>query len=577
MKKGTKEFDDFIRTARFAVYPRVSSERQKNEGTIESQLDDIFTYLAKNYPWVKREDVIVYKDDGWTGTSLERPGMDNLRADLRDDKWDVLICYDQDRIARDPYLQLIVLEEIEKFGKILDFCTTEAPSQDEDSRMMFEFRGVMTKYERVRSLGRFRIGKLRKARSNKVLLSIPPYGYDLIKKSADLATGVLTDTHLVINDYEAGIVRDIFSWLADEGMTLSKIALRLTSMGIKPRRNKLGIWNTSTLSNLIRNSTYIGIARYQTTQAVEPKKKLKNISGPVKNKRTSKAMRPVEDWIEITVPAILNTPAERDLFERAQKQLVKNAAISPRKRKNEYLLGGLIYCDCGLARTGEGPKNGRYLYYRCGCRSGNKRVSRTCNQAGVDARIVDTVVWDKLQTIITNTNILRDSYELYRAKQGSSEQRQIDQARLELSVTEKQMNELKDAFVNNIITVNDFAKLKQDLVKKYEVLQEKVTELQSKIGNNQEVIPEVDFDEVVGIAKKLLKDLRFEEKRGIVVRLIDNIVAIPGTLDVTGYIGVSTQSTENILINQTVYSSNSSENHVKLKTISRYCRIAERW
>lgn len=184
MIKSLQELEDFLRIARFAVYPRVSSERQKNEGTIESQLDDIFTYIEKRYPWVKREDVTIYKDEGWPGTTLDRPGMDNLRADLRDDKWDVLICYDQDRIARDPYLQLIILEEIEKFGKVLDFCTTDAPSvTNEDSLMMFEFRGVMAKYERVRSLGRFRIGKLRKARSNKVLLSVPPYGYDLVKKN----------------------------------------------------------------------------------------------------------------------------------------------------------------------------------------------------------------------------------------------------------------------------------------------------------------------------------------------------------------------------------------------------------
>lgn len=570
MTKNTQEFEDFLRTARFAVYPRVSSERQKNEGTIESQLNDIFTYISKNYPWVKRENVIIYKDEGWSGTTLDRPGMDNLRADLRDNKWDVLICYDQDRIARDPYLQLIILEEIEKFGKVLDFCTTDAPNvTNEDSLMMFEFRGVMAKYERVRSLGRFRIGKLRKARSNKVLLSVPPYGYNLVKKTTDTTTGVLTDTHLLINDYEAGVVRDIFGWLANEGMTLSKIAERLSSAGIKPRRNKRGIWNTSTLSSMVRNTTYTGIAKYQTTQAVEPKKKLKKITGPIKNKRTSKAVRPVEDWIEITVPAILDTPADRDLFERAQKQLIKNAAISPRKRKNEYLLGGLIYCECGLARTGEGPQDGRYLYYRCGCRSGNKRVSRTCEYAGVDARIVDKVVWEKLEAIITDTNTLRDTYELYRAKQGSGEQRQIDQARQVLSTTEKQINDLKDAFVNNIITVNDFAKLKQELAKKYDLLQEKITELQNKIGSNQEIIPEVDFDEVVGIAKKLLKDLSFAEKRGIVVRLVDNVVAVPGTLEVTGYIGVSSQSSENVVIDQGIYSSNPSDNHVELKTVGR--------
>lgn len=168
---------------------------------------------------------------------------------------------------------------------------------------------------------------------------------------------------------EAKIVKLIFTWLADEGMTLRKIARRLFELKVKPRKNKEGKWNTSTLGSLVRNETYIGLARYQTTQAIEPKKRTKVVTGPIKNRKTSRTMRPKEEWFEIPVPAILDTEAERELFVRAQAQLLKNAAISPRVRKNDYLVGGVIRCSCGSARTGEGPQGGRYLYYRCGSRN----------------------------------------------------------------------------------------------------------------------------------------------------------------------------------------------------------------
>jgi site-specific DNA recombinase len=118
-----KQHEEWLRSARFAFYLRTSSERQEKEGTSESQLDDIWRKVREQFPWVREEDVIIYKDEGWSGTSLERPDMDQLRIDLRDNKWDVLVCYDQDRIARDPYLQLSILEEIEKYGKQLVLCT----------------------------------------------------------------------------------------------------------------------------------------------------------------------------------------------------------------------------------------------------------------------------------------------------------------------------------------------------------------------------------------------------------------------------------------------------------------------
>ncbi len=573
MPRTTKVGDgDFMRIARFVIYVRVSSERQEKEGTIESQLDDIYRYIMNKYPWVKREDIIVYKDEGWSGTTLERPGMDELRIDLREGKWDVLVCYDQDRLARDPYLQMTILEEIEKYGKTLELCTTQAPiSGDVDARMMFELRGFIAKYERVRTLDRFRIGKLRKARSKTILLSVAPYGYRLIKKVANAETGVVVDSHIVIDPNEAVVVKQIFSLLGNDGLTLTQIAKRLTEEGVRPRRNKVGIWNSSTLGSLVRNTTYIGTAKYQTSEAVEPKKRFKKVSGPIKNKKTSRKARPIEDWFEIPVPAILDSTEDRELFSRAQEQLLKNASINSRNKKNEYLLGGIIYCECGSARTGEGPQNGRYLYYRCGSRNRNRHTGNKCPYEGINARIADEAVWQKIQTMVSNTDFLKQQYELFRSKQDSGLSRQIEAVKNDLMAIERQINELKDAFVNNNINVHDFTSLKQVVVVKQETLQKKLFALKGKDLDTQDKVPVTDFDTVIGIAAELMTNLSFSEKRGIVVRLVDNIVAVPGLLDVTGHIGVSTEAPEKFIINPEVYSSNSSENHVKHKTVGRNC------
>ncbi|MEQ1790302.1 MAG: recombinase family protein [Rickettsiales bacterium] len=570
-----KEHEEFFRSARFAFYLRTSSERQEREGTVESQLDDIWRYMRDHFPWVRNEDVVIYKDEGWSGTNLERPEMDQLRIDLCDNKWDVLVCYDQDRIARDPYLQLSILEEIEKYGKQLILCTTTAPTAgNEDSLMMFEIRGLLAKYERVRSLGRFRIGKLRKARSQKILLSVAPYGYDLVKRITDPLTDIVTDSHIVINEEEAEVVRMMFHWIADEGMTLRQIVRRLYEMNIKPRRNKEGKWATSTLGSLFRNETYIGIARYQTTQAIEPQKRNRVITGPIKNKKTSRKMRPKEDWIEIPVPAILESPEDLELFARAQQQLVKNAAISPRKRKNEYLIGGVIRCSCGSARTGEGPQKGRYLYYRCGSRNRNYISGSRCGSEGINARIADEAVWQKLCSIITEPEVLRKAYLQHNGNQSNLDRSRIEALGKELSLCTNQFEELKQAFISNKINVHDYASLKEEVEKKEVILRDRLQKLQIITPAKEIIIPESEFGTITAFATNYIQDLSFEQKRGIVVQLVDNIVAVPGLLEITGHIGVSSSAPETYSITQVDYSPNSSNNHVKLKTICRNCGVA---
>jgi site-specific DNA recombinase len=572
-----KEHEEFFRSARFAFYLRTSSERQEREGTVESQLDDIWRYMRDRFPWVRPEDVIIYKDEGWSGTSLERPEMDQLRIDLRDNKWDVLVCYDQDRIARDPYLQLSILEEIEKYGKQLILCTTTAPTAgNEDSLMMFEIRGLMAKYERVRSLGRFRIGKLRKARSKKILLSVAPYGYDLMKRTTDPLTDIVTDSHIVINEEEAKVVRMMFRWIADEGMTLRQTVRRLYEMNIKPRRNKEGKWSTSTLGSLFRNETYIGIARYQTTQAIEPQRRNRVITGPIKNKKTSRKMRPKEDWIEIPVPAILQSPEDLELFARVQQQLVKNAATCERKRKNEYLVGGVIRCSCGSARTGEGPQKGKYLYYRCGSRNRNFIGGSRCEYDGINARIADEAVWLKLYSLITEPETLHAAYLQHNGNRSSLDKTRIEAVTKELTLCSNQFEDLKQGFLNNKITVHDYASLKEEVTKKEQLLRERHEKLKVQAPRKEIMIPECDFGTITSLATKHLSDLSFEQKRGIVVKLVDNIVAVPGLLEITGHIGVSSSAPETYTISQ-VYSPNSSENHVKLKTVGRNCWITKCW
>ena len=94
--------------------------------------------------------------------------------------------------------------------------------------------------------------------------------------------------------------------------------------------------HTSTLSQLLRNKTYIGEGHFGASYAVVPQKPLKK-SLYRKRKKTSARMRPESEWIKIPTPAIV----DRELFMRAQQRLKDNFVMARRNRQNEYLLSGM--------------------------------------------------------------------------------------------------------------------------------------------------------------------------------------------------------------------------------------------
>ena len=94
---------------RAAIYARVSTERQERQQTIGSQ-------LAALHAWVQAQDhvladVHVFRDEGYSGSRLDRPGLDALRDAVRDAAVDIVVVFSPDRLARKYAYQVLLLEE----------------------------------------------------------------------------------------------------------------------------------------------------------------------------------------------------------------------------------------------------------------------------------------------------------------------------------------------------------------------------------------------------------------------------------------------------------------------------------
>lgn len=515
-----------------ALYARVSTARQEEEETIKNQLDALREYAAKNSCSIVAE----YTDDGWSGDILARPGLDRLRQDRKKGKWEAVLIYDPDRLARRYSYQELVMDELREAGIEVMFVTVSAPKNSED-KILHGVRGLFAEYERAKISERFRLGKLRKVKEGHVVTSEAPYGYTYIPKT-DNKHG-----YYEVNPVEARAVKMIFSWVANEGVTLREIVRRLQEMSIMPRKSKRGVWSTSTLSTLLRNRTYVGEAQWGKSVAVVPKNPIKKTRYK-KLKKTSRKTTPKEDWISIPVPALI----EEKLFNKAQAQLESNYAQCKRNRKNKYLLVGRIRCACGRRRTGEGAMNGKHLYYRCTDRVLRFPLPPTCKEKGINARSTDKIVWERVSELMSSPQLLSEQAERWY----SAEQKKVKTASVDVSILKREIAQLKKrekrygtAYGAGVLTLEQLKEYMEPVCKKIAELEAQIATARRDAGSKR-VCERPGKEEIEAFAEKAkvaLKNLTFQAKRAIVLNTIEKIIGTKHHLQVFGYIPI-TQNVE---------------------------------
>src|SRR5215213_5772159 len=97
---------------RAAIYARVSTERQERQQTIDSQLTALRAWAAEQGHTLAESHV--YRDEGYSGSRLDRPGLDGLRDAIRDAEVDVVAVFSPDRLARKYAYQVLLLEEFRR-------------------------------------------------------------------------------------------------------------------------------------------------------------------------------------------------------------------------------------------------------------------------------------------------------------------------------------------------------------------------------------------------------------------------------------------------------------------------------
>jgi site-specific DNA recombinase len=507
---------------RAAIYARVSTSKQELEQTIESQLERLRGYAENE--GLELDEKHVYVDEGYSGTRLERPGLDALRDGAADGEFQKVAIYSPDRLARRYAYQVIVIEELEKCGCEVIFLQRPI-SDDPEEKLLIQMQGIIAEYERAKIMERTRRGRLFKARQGHFLMwSNPPYGY----RYQPVYNG--QPGYAIIHEEEAELVKQIFHWYVEEGLSTYKIAERLNLMGIRPRKGGKG-WAPSAIRLFLTNETYIGKAYYNRRFCIKPKKPRDPLAYR-KNEHTTKKLRPRGEWIEIEVPSII----DEDSFRRAGKQLKKNTWWSARNNtQHPYLLRGLVRCgECGYKMCG--VFKGKYAYYTC--RKGRDLVEThretKCTSRSARQDRLDEVVWQKVTELLENPALIIEQYKRQKdiILSGGTQER-CQKLEQQIQRYNKQILRLIDAYQMEIITLEDLDTRKSNLEQKISQLQEQIGNI--KAAEKKEIDYKKIFDNIEAFCeavKRGIGNASFEEKRRIIELLVEEVIVTNGKVDI---------------------------------------------
>ena len=519
--------EGLVSSKQVALYARVSSDRQANDQTIDSQVAGLRERIHGD--GFRVTDADCYLDEGISGATLVRPALERLRDRAADGALDRLYIYSPDRLARKHAYQVLLLEEFKSNGVEVIFLNRPLTESPEDE-LLLQVQGMIAEYEKAKILERSRRGKLHRARQGCVsVLSSAPYGYRYIRKGPGI------EARYEVNPEEARVARAIFEWVVGEHKPLAEMARLLNRQGVPTPRGATR-WQPGTLWGILRNPAYAGRACFGKTQVCERK----NITGMArfrhvfpKRARSSNQRKDPKDWIAIAVPGIVSEEA----FTAAQEQLIRNQRVSPRNaRPGRYLLQGLLLCrQCGYSLYGKpnsrvtpDGRHRRYAYYRCGGsdahRFGGRRL---CGQRQLRVEHLDGLVWDNVSQALRDPRRMLQECMRRRRRHPKGEswlREQLAHAEGDVKRAEGVVGRLIDAYEAGAFELQEFQHRIARARQRSGQLQKRVSELKEKLTEWTSSLRIVD--DFAQFAKQLtagFDKMSFAERQKVVRLLIDRV------------------------------------------------------
>ncbi len=453
-------------TYQAAIYLRLSREDgDAGEGmklvsnSISNQKALIMDFL-KSHAEIKIHSV--YADDGYSGVNFDRPNFQRMLEDIRKGIVNCVIVKDLSRFGRNyieagRYIEKIFPMLGVRFIAITDNYDSLDAQGGYGGDMVVPFKNLINDaYCRDISI-KIRSHLEMKRKKGEYIGAFAVYGYRKDERNKN---------QLVIDEYAAGVVRDIFTMKLC-GLSQQAIADKLNADGIlSPMEYKKSIginletsfkksaqarWCYNSVTRILKNEIYTGTLAQgkQTT----PNYKIK-----------TRVMKPEEEWVKVenTHEAII--PAKD--FALVQGLLAQDTRISPEKEAL-YPLAGLLYCgDCKepMVRKTIPAGGKKYIYYVC---SGNKKGRSSCSPHRIpEAELTETVlclVQMHIEKVLTLEKAMEAIEKAPKLKADVAKfDVRIRKKKGELEKAEKRKMNLYEDLKDGIITKKEYLQLKTE-------------------------------------------------------------------------------------------------------------------
>lgn len=459
-----------------ALYPRVSSVEQFKEGySIGEQIERLSKY-CEAMQWDIHK---IYTDPGYSGGDINRPGLQELIKDVEAGVIDRVVVYKLDRLSRSQKDTLYLIEDVflkngVDFVSMSENFDTSTPF----GMAMIGILAVFAQLEREKIKERTMMGKEARAKEGKWHGSkFVPIGYDY-----DVPNDLL-----VINDYEAMQVRDVFETFLT-GIPLRTIETILLEKGYT---HKYGTWDSKSMRRVLANKTYCGYIHHK---------------GEYYNAEHEPI---IDDETYEKAQALLADRAE------TYKEFYRNYGV-----KTSYL-GGMLYCKhCGAKyakQMGGSTKYGKLYYYVCYSR--NKKVKKmikdpNCKNKNWRMENLDDVVINEIRKLALDPEQIKEIKD--EKKKNSEDPNKIEIIENEIASIDDQISRFMDLYGLGKFTIDQVSGKIDPLNERRTNLQREMDRLNAESGR----LSEEQTIELVTSFDEILENGTFDQIRMVIEALI---------------------------------------------------------
>lgn len=439
------------------LYLRLSRDDGDKEesNSITGQRELLRDYISQR---PELREFAVRVDDGFSGLTFERPSFQKMIEDVKAGRTDCIIVKDLSRFGRNyldagEYIEKIFPFLGVRFIAVNDNYDSLGDKKASDD-LIIPFKNLINEaYCRDISV-KIRSQLEIKRKNGQFLGSFAAFGYLKDEQNKN---------KLVVDQYAADIVRDIFKWKL-EGVSPQDIADALNKLGVLSpmeykrslgmkfttsfKTNSKALWSAGTVIRVLKNPIYTGVLVQgkETTPSYKVHKRI---------------TKDESDWsvIEDSHEAIIS----KIDFDSVQKVLKCDTRRSPGS-KAVGLFSGMIFCgDCGASMVRKTVPAGekKYVYYVCSVHKQDK----SCSPHRIRDNALEEIVLDSLKQHISEVVDMSELLTItdtapLRTAQAQKVQRQLDKKHEEYEKLQKLLMSLYENLADGIIDREEYTRLK---------------------------------------------------------------------------------------------------------------------